>query len=326
MINRTNHDVVKIALKWVDKKTVYMWGTFGNSYVTNALIDAKKAQYPVYYTANRMTKLRSMVGNSVTPFDCIGLIKHILWLDENGKVVYASNGMPDTNANGYINMCKGVSTNFDNIAVGEVVWMNGHIGIYAGVIGGQRSVVEATPSWANGVQVTRLSQRNWLKHGKMPTVTYTTAEDTNTIPGGNTMLEVDGSLGPATILALQKHYKMPLRYQDGKISKPSALIKVMQTEMEIPVNGLLDKNTKLGLQKAMGTTQDGIISRDSEVIREIQTRLNNGTFSLARKKPPVVVPKPTPTPPVVETPKKLELNGKMDEATINALKTFLNKQ
>ncbi|HCW73377.1 MAG TPA: hypothetical protein DHM90_05775 [Clostridiaceae bacterium] len=46
--------------------------------------------------------------------------------------------------------------------------MPGHIGVYVG--GGE--VIEATPSWENGVQRTKLSARKWQLHGMMPQVEY----------------------------------------------------------------------------------------------------------------------------------------------------------
>jgi len=77
--------------------------------------------------------------------------------------------MPDTNANGYIKQCKNVSSNFSSIDPGEAVWMPGHIGVYIG----NGEVIEATPSWKNGVQKTKLSARRWEKHGLMPQIEYT---------------------------------------------------------------------------------------------------------------------------------------------------------
>ncbi|MBO7078397.1 MAG: peptidoglycan-binding protein [Bacilli bacterium] len=67
-----------------------------------------------------------------------------------------------------INLCKDISTNFSNIQMGEAVWLDGHIGIYWE--NGQ--VIECSPAFKNKVQITQLSQRKWLKHGKLPFITY----------------------------------------------------------------------------------------------------------------------------------------------------------
>lgn len=101
--------------------------------------------------------------------DCSGLVKGILWgYPDSGK--YASNGVPDYNANTIIKKCKNVSTNFKNIKAGEFVWMDGHCGVYIG----NGKVIESSPKWENGIQITKLYQRKWLKHGFLPWVDYST--------------------------------------------------------------------------------------------------------------------------------------------------------
>lgn len=100
-------------------------------------------------------------------WDCSGLVKGILWGYPN--VEYKSNDVPDTNAYGLINRCRNVSTNFNKIEKGELVWLEGHCGVYIG----DNKVIEASPIWENGVQVTKLSQRKWKKHGKLPYIDYT---------------------------------------------------------------------------------------------------------------------------------------------------------
>ena len=86
-------------------------------------------------------------------FDCVGLIKGILWgwrgdlSKAYGGAGYACNGVPDYGADAMIAQCYDVSTDFSTIVPGEVVHMAGHIGIYVG--GGV--VVESTPKWNWGV-------------------------------------------------------------------------------------------------------------------------------------------------------------------------------
>ena len=108
--------------------------------------------------------------------DCSGFIKGILWgYPTKGK--YASNGVPDINADTMIKRCSSVSTNFNNIEVGEVVWVKGHIGIYIG----NGEVLEATSKWSYKLQKTALlnqkaikglNGRTWTKHGKLPYISY----------------------------------------------------------------------------------------------------------------------------------------------------------
>lgn len=50
-----------------------------------------------------------------------------------------------------ITKCTGVSTTgWDDMVIGEAVWMSGHIGIYIG----DGLAVECSPKWENKVQIT----------------------------------------------------------------------------------------------------------------------------------------------------------------------------
>lgn len=118
--------------------------------------------------------------------DCSGLIKGILWgYPKNGK--YGSNGVPDVNANTMIKKCKNISSDFKNISSGEMVWLQGHCGVYIG----NGKVIESSPRWENGVQITKLSDRKWLKHGFLPWVEYSTTSDEYYVYKGNSNSLVD---------------------------------------------------------------------------------------------------------------------------------------
>lgn len=167
-------------------KTVYMWGSFGQP-LKEGFIQQKAKQYQSYYTGGRQSFLRSLLGKGYFAFDCVGLIKGILWgwtadaSKPRGGAGYAINGVPDIDANRLIRMCKDVSTDFSTIIPGEVVWLTGHVGIYIG----DGLVIEATPGWTNGVQITNCANirsvpggknRRWTSHGKLPWVDYTKEE------------------------------------------------------------------------------------------------------------------------------------------------------
>lgn len=169
----TNKEFVDKLLNIANNyKTIYAYGTWGQV-LNNAIITNKTKQYPNWYTSSRQKMLRDLVGKGYFVFDCVGMIKAILWgwngsNTTNGGAVYQSNGVPDLSANGMINTCNNISSNFSNIEMGEAVWMDGHIGVYWG--NGQ--VIECSPAFKNKVQITKLSQRNWKKHGKLPWITY----------------------------------------------------------------------------------------------------------------------------------------------------------
>lgn len=133
------------------------------------------------------TKMINAASTDTFGFDCVCLIKGILWGWNGSKTAtyggakYASNGVPDIGADSMIGVCKNVSSDFSKIEVGEAVWMSGHIGVYIG----DGLAVECTPKWQNKVQVTACNRtvsgynrRDWTKHGKLPYVTYVRQTET----------------------------------------------------------------------------------------------------------------------------------------------------
>lgn len=122
-------------------------------------------------------------------FDCVCLIKGILWgwtgnrnIPRGGGARYASNGVPDIGDNAMYQKCSNKSTNFNNITIGELVWMTGHVGIYVG--GG--NVIECTCGWntrrviksqidkqGNRTYNGRGGSAKWMGHGFLPYVDYT---------------------------------------------------------------------------------------------------------------------------------------------------------
>ena len=168
------NDFVSILEQTAKLKTLYVKGGIG--YPLNAK-GKKRAEDAYAYNRQkaRKAKIDAADGNTFA-FDCCGVIKSILWgfcgdpSKTYGGAVYQSNGVPDLNESGLLKECTGVSTNFNNVVKGEYLYMSGHCGIYIG--GGK--VVECTPILEDGVQITELSMRKWLKHGKLKYVDYGT--------------------------------------------------------------------------------------------------------------------------------------------------------
>lgn len=201
--------------------------------ITKSSVSGKAKQYPSWYTDNKINgTFAPLYGKGAWGFDCIGLIKGVLWGWNGdtekvyGGAVYASNGVPDLSADAMIGKCSNVSTDFSSIVLGEFLWMKGHCGIYIG----NGNVVESSPIWKNGVQVTSLTARNWLKHGKLPWVEYSVKEviktakiDLSVIQMGSkgeqvktlqrllnafgSNLSVDGDFGSKTLSALKSYQK-----------------------------------------------------------------------------------------------------------------------
>lgn len=107
-------------------------------------------------------------------------------------------------------------------------------------------------------------------------------------------LTVDGYWGPATTRELQRALGTTV---DGVISGqypnsttraiPSAnfrrrygsnAIRALQRKIGVKADGYIGPNTVRALQKYLGTYQDGVISRPSNMVKELQRQLNNNSF------------------------------------------------
>lgn len=225
-------------LKRVEKlPTLYKWGTFLNKYNGRYLLS-----------------------------DCSGLIKGVLWgYPDNGK--YASNGVPDINANTIISKCKDVSTDFSIISKGEFVWMSGHCGIYIG--NGQ--VIESSPAWENGVQITKLSQRKWKKHGKLPWIDYN--EDDTQI-SDNTNISGDLNCAISTIAK----YVIKGVYGNGHTTRANSIYDDVQNL----VNGRSIKKTgdllialkTVANEVKKGTFKNGHEYREKTIYELVRDKVN----------------------------------------------------
>lgn len=128
----------------------------------------------IYKLGKFMNSYREGKNGKYLECDCSGLIKGTLWgYPYNGKY---GNIYPDVNANTIMsNYCYKQSSNFNNISKGEFVWMNGHIGVYIG----NGKVCECSPKWENGIQITNLKARKWVKHGYSNWLNYSSNTNTN---------------------------------------------------------------------------------------------------------------------------------------------------
>lgn len=220
-------------------KTLYIMGCYGAP-----MTKSNKKYYCTNHEYNRKATRTNMINaasEDTFGFDCVNLIKGILWgwvgdkTKSRGGAKYKTNGVPDTNANGMIKLCTGVTTDFSNIEVGEAVWCEGHIGVYIG----DGLAVECTPAWKNKVQITAVKNigvkseykaRTWTKHGYLPFIDYSDApvKETTTKKASDTKMkqikkgskgkavkvwqailgvEIDGKFGPATNAATLEFQK-----------------------------------------------------------------------------------------------------------------------
>lgn len=188
-------------------KTLYVMGCFGAP-----MTAANKARYTKNHQYNMQATRTAMINAAsadIFGFDCVCLIKSILWgwsgdkSKTYGGAGYAINGVPDIGADAMITKCTDVRTSaWANMAIGEAVWMEGHIGVYIG----DGLAVECTPSWENKVQITAVGNigskagyktRTWTKHGKLPYVDYTGAST-----GSSTGESSQGTTGSGSALSI----------------------------------------------------------------------------------------------------------------------------
>lgn len=258
-------------------KTLYVMGCFGAP-----LNAANKKRYTQNHEYNRRadrTKLINAASSDTFGFDCVCLIKGVLWgwcgdTSKNyGGAYYCSNGVPDLGTERIISVCREVSTDFSDIEVGELLWMKGHVGLYIG----SGLAVECTPSWANKVQITACNpsvkgykRRNWVKHGKLPYVDYVREEKP----------QVTVSVWDWQKAAVKDGFSFPKYGCDGEwgaecesVAKKAVckkrlvytnknLTKLVQRIVGVVDDGLFGSATKEAVkawQKAHGLTADGAV-------------------------------------------------------------------
>lgn len=163
---KNNLDLVKYAEFALDHKWGYLYGTYGQV-LNQPLLDSRRQTYPDEVVPYLDFIHKNWLGGHVT--DCAGLIKGYGWLDPStGIFQYAANHIPDLCADDMYRAAteKGGMDSMPETP-GLAVWMDGHIGIYAG----HGTVIEAMTT-TRGVVKTELKGRGWLAWIKIPEITY----------------------------------------------------------------------------------------------------------------------------------------------------------
>lgn len=224
-------------------KTLYVKGGIG--YTLNSK-GKKRAEEAYAYNRQKARKAKIDVADGNTfAFDCCGVIKSILWgfcgdtSKTYGGAVYCSNGVPDLNESGLLKECTGVSTNFNNIVKGEFLYMPGHCGIYVG----NGWVVECSPAWADGVQVTELKDRKWTKHGKLKFVDYNNIIKI-TPPIANPTLSFGSKGMQVYYLQQDLNYLGAELSVDGRYGELTLMaVKVFQEKYNLKVDGIYGRQS-----------------------------------------------------------------------------------
>ena len=251
---RTGKELAAACKKVAENyKTLYINGCIGAP-----MTDSAKERYTKNQNYNKNPERTPKIlaaSEDTFGFDCVCLIKSMLWgwSGDTGKTyggaVYASNGVPDIGEAQMIDACSEVSRDFSRIAVGEAVWMPGHIGVYIG----NGLAVECTPAWDDGVQITAVHNiaaqdgyngRYWVKHGKLPYVNYDAKNDATTAEcyGITMRLLKRGCTGEDVralqILLMGRGEKLPLYGDDGDFgAETEAAVTSYQRKNGLAVDG-----------------------------------------------------------------------------------------
>lgn len=286
----TNKELVEKIIDIAENhKTVYALGMWGQP-ISKSIITRKAAQLPSWYTVAKKDMLYAKIGTGTFGFDCVCLIKAVLWgwtgdtSKSNGGAVYASNGVPDFGSDS-LSLWENVSDDFSSVIPGEILWMKGHVGLYIG----NGLCIECTPRWKNKVQTTAVANiskkdgynsRTWTKHALLPWVEYTDNSD-STISELKieTLSDTANLVRDWQIAAVADGYNFPKYGIDGiwgsecrSVARKAivkrhlftysnrALTKFVQEQLGITADGLCGKITEAAIkefQKSNGLDADG---------------------------------------------------------------------
>jgi hypothetical protein len=253
----TSEEFVKRAKKIASEhKTAYMLGTFGWPATVASVNRAIQANSTNAARPAWQSRAKAVIGKGYM-FDCVGLIKGILWgwdakmVQTYGGARYGSNGVPDIGSDYMIKRCPGGgSSDFKNIVPGECVWMTGHIGIYLG----DGLVAEATPAWTGGVQISLCTnvvssktgytkKRRWTKHGKLPYIDYSDSVKTAPVSKSveDQIKEAVESINKAGVKLSADYWVnnyTKLKYLDGLIIKIGSKISGSGDRVNSPITAI----------------------------------------------------------------------------------------
>ena len=218
--------------KWIatDVKTLYVLGGFGAPIVTKPWNNVSRFYKSHPWNETKARKVYIEADKDQDPpfyaFDCCGLWYGILWgfsADPTARYGGTNTGADNftwfgasTNA---LKACTEYSDDFSKIQVGEMLWLDGHVGVYIG----DGLAVECSPAWANKVQITAVGNigaktgyktRNWTYHGKLKWVQFLPQVGDTVKVTGTTW--TNGKTIPAWVRTSKKMYVRRIEEKDGK--------------------------------------------------------------------------------------------------------------
>ena len=155
-----------------------------NAFASKVIMTKNEWVDRLIYVANKKTKYSQEYGYNALRWDgqkfwcdCSNLMKALF----NGRDVYNpkinsfqqdTSNTGDVNADGLIQKCSYISTDFSTLKSGEprLIHMSGHIGAYIGkevnTDHGVCNVVECTPAWKDGAQFSYVDSKGGRYYGK----------------------------------------------------------------------------------------------------------------------------------------------------------------
>ena len=283
-------EFINMLKKALNSNTSYCWGMWGQV-IDDNVINTKAKQYPSFYTPTKIAQLKSLKGKNYFGFDCVCLIKSILWgwegntAKSNGGAKYASNGVPDVNANTIITKCTNVSTDFSKIVPGALVWMQGHVGVYIG----DGQCIECTTNWTSKVLQSTLKnngvkgqfERTWTKWGLLPYVDY--SDQTTSKP-----------MAPAPVA--KPNVSIPSEYYPAYTGTSSSLDEILRA-IGVPAQYIGNYNARKPIAEA-----NGISNYEGTGAQNIMLKNLAKTGKLKKVKSAASAPAPQPQPAITYYP------------------------
>lgn len=250
----------------VKANTLYIKGGFG---LTLNARGKQRAIEQYAYNKKRAAKINAMPNNSFG-FDCCGLVKGCLsgfCADPKktyGGAVYNKDNtlgperVPDTNESGLLDMCLSVQkckkVVNPSIPVGAFLWLKGHCGVYIG----DNKVIESTPSWKDGAQITNYTDRTWIKYGLLPFIEdYKVSPSEPIAPGKNVPPVAKPTLRIGSRGSQVYYLQKDLNYLGASLSEDG-------------IYGPKTKNALMAFQKKYNLAVDGIYGpRSYNMMREV---------------------------------------------------------
>lgn len=181
-------------------------------------------------------------------------------------------------------------TGFDSYVTEVDGWMKVQVGAFKNKDGAEKRLSDLKKAGYKDAFITTKSGR-----AVPETEPYNDPVESKKVKTYN--VAVDGYMGPETVRALQDYFGLVVdgemwgQYRGNQATKAfnqkavrygkggSPVVKSLQKKIgESPTDGIWGAGTTRALQRYLGTPVDGEIWRPSTAIKELQRRLNNGTF------------------------------------------------